>query len=349
MPDDSVKNPGVKISHNGADLKTELSLNVQKVQVDHEINVPGMFQVSIAMYDLSVGGWVGVDMLDFQIGDTIDISMGLDAPEKIIAGEVTAIDPRFDESATLVIRGYDKMPRLRYGKYRRSFLEMKDSEIVEQVAGDASLSPQAEATSTVHLYVFQNNISNYKFLLERAKRIGYELLCEGDNLIFRPSGEGEEPAVKLEYGMELAYFSASLKALTQGSTTEVRGWDVANKEEISGKAEKGAASSTMKGQKDGYDYSSLIQDSEVAVVEYPAVDESDAEAMAKAMYNQMLQNFITGEGECVGHNKLLAGVTVELDGLGLSFSGAYYLTKTTHVYDTQGGYRTRFSAKRTGA
>ncbi len=346
---ETTNNPSAKVTHNGADLKTEYAVAISKVQVDHEINVPGMFQMTLALYNIEKGDWAGIDLKDFQLGDTIEISMGTETSAKIIAGEITAIEPTFSQDSSLTIRGYDKMHRLRFGKYRRSFLEMKDSEIVEQIAGDASLSAQAEDTSTVHLYVFQNNVSNYRFLVERAKRIGFELICDGDDLIYRPSGEAEDPAITIEYGMELTTFSASLKALTQGSTTEVRGWDIAKKEEISGKAESGAANSTMKGQKDGYEYSTQIQDSELAVVEFPAVDDSDAEAMAKGMYNQMLQNFLTGDGECIGNNEMLAGATVELKGLGDSFSGSWYLTHTTHIYDKNNGYKTRFKAKRTGA
>lgn len=343
-------NSRVVVKHNGAEITPDLGAKLLKVRVDHEINLPGMFQITFSLFDRLVGTWSELNLVRFNIGDAIEISMGLDVPQKVIEGEVVAIEPVFGDDAELVIRGFDKMHRLRYGKYRRSFLEMTDSEIVSKVVKDASLSAKVKKpTSAKHLYVFQNNVSNYRFLLDRAKRIGYELLCEGSDLIFRSSGEGEDPAIEMKYGLELYYFSVSMKGLTQGSTTEVRGWDVAKKEEISGKAMIGSANSNMKGMMDGYMYSSLIQDSDTAVVEFSAVDAADAEAMAKGMYNQMLLNFIVGEGECKGDPGVIAGVTVELKEIGIRFSGAYYVIKSTHIFDNENGYSTRFKVKRTGA
>jgi uncharacterized protein involved in type VI secretion and phage assembly len=51
---------------------------------------------------------------------------------------------------------------------------------------------------------------------------------------------------------------------------------------------------------------------------------------------------VEAEGLAPGNPALIAGVTVQLSGLGTRFSGKYFVTSTTHTYGHQEGYSTRF-------
>jgi len=347
--DNSINVASIKVTHNGSELLAEYLLGIEKLVVESQINAPAMFELVLNMSDMEKGTWRGIDLDNFQLGDAIEVSLGMGLAEKIISGEVTGIEPSFNVDAKVTIRGMDKLHRLRFGNFRRSFQEMKDSEIADQIASEAGLSGNAESTKAVHQYVFQNNISNYSFLIERANHIGFEIAADGDDLLFRKSQEDQEPAYTLEYGLDMDQFSAALKVLTSGSTVEYRGWDPMKKKEISGKAKEGSAFSKMKGKQDGFVFSSSIQDSTVAVLNYPPVDDSNAEEMAKARYNSFLKNFITGEGQSIGNAGILAGRTVELKGIGERFSGIYYLIYTKHIYEKKTGYITKFKVQRTAA
>ena len=63
---------------------------------------------------------------------------------------------------------------------------MKDSEIANQIAGDWSLTPKIDDTQVSLDYVLQNNQSDFEFLQERARRIGYEMVVTDAELHFRP-------------------------------------------------------------------------------------------------------------------------------------------------------------------
>jgi phage protein D len=343
-----LQSASVVIKHNGAQFVAADFSQVASVSIDEEINRPTMFAVKMNLYDWNSAGWRGIDMKKFLPGDKMEISMGMDKAEKIFTGEITELEPEFSDNSYLTIRGYDKLHRLRFGRKRRSFLEIKDSDIAQKIASEVGLSAKSDATSATYPYVFQNNVSNYSFLMERAERIGYEIGADGDKLLFKKSQEDKKPEITLEFGIDLERFSAKMKALTQGSEVEYRGWSVKDKKEIKGKAKKGDVVSKMNGKKDGFEISSALTASAVAVINDYVLDDKNAEEMAKAQYNIFIKNFITGEGSCNGNAKIRAGKTVELKGLGDRFTGPYYIVATTHNFNYQQGYSTRFKVRRTG-
>ena len=78
------------------------------------------------------------------------------------------------------------------------------------------------------------------------------------------------------------------------------------------------------------------------------MDLNEAQSAAKAAYNSLLKEFISGEGKCSMGNPLLrAGKSVKLLGMDERFSGIYYIVSTIHNIDSK-GYTTIFKVKRTG-
>jgi len=54
-----------------------------------------------------------------------------------------------------------------------------DKQIAEKIAQDLGLRPDAEDTKTKHPYVIQYNQTDLAFLVERARRIRFEVLVQG--------------------------------------------------------------------------------------------------------------------------------------------------------------------------
>jgi uncharacterized protein len=348
MVDDQLNVSCFKLFLNGTELKKELLVEVYEITVEDELNLPSMFTIKFNIVDDIKGAWKGTDFDVFKIGDPVKISMGIDSSVDIMTGEITSLDYTFGDFCYMDIRGYDKLHRLRFGTMRRSFKDMKDSDIAASIASEVSLAAKTENTATVHPYVFQNNQSNYEFLIDRAIRIGYEILVEDKTLTFRKSKEDKSPEVTLEYGKELQSFYVQIKTLTEGSKVEVRGWDVKDKKEISSTASKGSEKTKMSGKESGYEMSEkAFITSSISVVDDVILDTKDAENIATAKYNTMLSEFMTGEGECSGNPKIRAGKTIEIKGLGDRLSGTYYVISTVHSVK-QGAYITSFKVRRTG-
>lgn len=348
MPETQIGVPNYRILINGTELGQEVRNAVDGVTVEDELNVPTMFTIRLNTVNFENGSWRGLDFTSFKPGQEIKIFMGLDQTSEMVIGEITALDLTFGNSSYMDIRGFDRLHKLRFGTKRRSFKDMKDSDVVSSIANEVGLTPQTEATKTTYSYLFQNNQSNYEFLLERSKRIGYELLTNNKTLIFRASKESEAPELSLQYDIDFEKLSLRLISPTAGSTVEARGWDIKTKEVIAYKASSGSESSLMGGQESGFQISkSAFGDSSLAVLDGKVKDGSDAEEVAKAGYNHLLREFISGEGTCPGDPRIRAGRVIELKGLGNRFSGPYYVYSSIHAIKEE-GYLTTFKIRRTG-
>jgi phage protein D len=291
-----------------------------------------------------------VDDPKLQPGTKVEIKLGyLDQFQTLIVGEITALHPKYSstESARMHVQGFDKLHRLRRGRKTRSFVEMKDSQMAEKIAGDAGLTPQVEDTGVVFDYVFQNNQSDLEFLLERARRIRYEVRADVQTLVFRRAPNHLGKTVSLEFTKTLKEFSPRLTTVGQVSEVKVRAWNPTTKEAVLGVARTGDEDSRMGGRESGPQLSETAFGKTVTtVIDVPLATQAEADQVAHALYNQMALDFVCGDGEAVGNASIQAGTTLELKGLGRRFSGNYYLSKTEHRIGPKGGYVTRFQAVR---
>ena len=67
--------------------------------------------------------------------------------------------------------------------------------------------------------------------------------------------------------------------------------------------------------------------------------DSQAQAKAKGSLKDKNKDKITGSFSVPGNPKLVAGVNIELTGIG-AFSGKWHIVSSTHTMDASGGYVT---------
>ena len=84
-------------------------------------------------------------------------------------------------------------------------------------------------------YVLQNNQSDFEFLQERARRIGYEMVVTDKELHFRPRKNDGSSVLKLNRDVELLDFNARLTTMGQLEEVYVQGWNAKEKKEVDGK------------------------------------------------------------------------------------------------------------------
>jgi phage protein D len=340
--------PIFKIKVDGSELSAKAMASVESVMFEEELNTASMFILRLATSDFEKGGWQYVNLEDFHLGSEIKLYIGMDDLVLMIVGEVTSLKPTFSESySTIKIRGYDRLHRLRFGTKRRTFVDAKDSDIASSIAGEWGLSTKVEDTGTVHPHIYQNNQNDLEFILQRAKRIRYEVFVDENALNFRSPKESDPASLILEYRVDLEEFSADLSARYEGDGVVVQGWDCIKKKQISGTSKSENPMSMMNTKESGTNMtgSAFGSFSSYVVDEHP-VDDFDAEKIAVAKYNKHLVESVTGDGKCAGTPKLRAGNTIEIKGVG-RFSGIYYVTSTSHVIDYS-GYRTSFKVRRVG-
>lgn len=341
--------PGFKVLAGGRALPDETMLDILTVQVCTYVEGASMFTVAFNNWHSREQDfkWIDVDLL--SEGTELDVQVGfVDEFSTLIVGEVTAIEPEFpvDGTPILNIHGYDRLHRFRRGRKTRSFTNMKDSDVAEQIARDLQLRAQVEDTQVTHDYLLQHNQTDIDFLLERARRIRYEVTVRDKTLHFRKAANHQSEVITLQYGHTLQSFYPRLSTMQQVSEVVVQGWNPKTKKAIVARARTGDEVSTMNGTALGATVSEqAFFATESVIVDTPVFSEGEALQIAKGKFNDMSVAFITGEGTTIGDTRIRAGEVVALEGLGERFSGLYYVTSATHTIN-QSGYTTTFTVER---
>lgn len=343
--------PQFKVFVAGSELPVETAVDVLQVTASDYVEGAGTFTITFNNWDSDKQEFKWIDETLFSEGTEIEVKLGyVDLLSSIVKGEVTAIEPEFhdSEAPTLRIHGYDLLHRFRRGRKTRSFVKMKDSQIVEQVARELNLRTQVDDTQITHEYVLQSNLTDIDFILERARRINFEVTVKDKTLLFRKAANDKDKVVSLDFGLTLKSFYPRLNTMRQVSEVVVQGWNALTKEAIVGTARKGDEATTN-GTKLGVAISEqAFSATKTILVDKPIYSEGEATQIAKGKFNEMADDYITGEGLSIGNADIRAGAVVELKGLGKRFSGRYYITSSTHVVG-QKGYLTRFTVSRNAA
>ena len=203
-----------------------LKADLISVSVSEDVHAAGMCTFTVPCWD---GTAMQVKWLDEDLlaeGNSIQIDMGYrDRLQTLFKGEITGQEPDFpyNEPPTLTVRGYDRRHRLMSKRKTKTFLNMKDSDIASQIAGEWGLTPETEDSRVTLEYVLQHNQTDFEFLQERAQRIGYEMVVTNTTLHFRARQNRGDAAVTLRRDVELIDFHARLTIVGQVEEVSVQG------------------------------------------------------------------------------------------------------------------------------
>jgi phage protein D/phage baseplate assembly protein gpV len=345
-----IAEPNVQI--NGTALPVTVDHLLERVVVDDHLRLPAMFELTLRdPHDSQLSSGV-LETIGVKLGDTLTVSVRYEAgTEQLISGEVTSLEADVDSSGShVVIRGYDKSHRLHRGRKARSWADQTDSDIASSIAQEAGLSASVDDSEITHSYVAQPGVSDWEFLLSRAREIGYDLRVADGSLEFKkPSSAGDGPeagslerepsAGQIVYGDNLVSFRPRVSMVDQASSFEVRGWDVKGKRAVIGTAEASNTSASV-----GLAQSAATEalgDKTYVQNDRLFAAEDAAKNAAKGLAAGIGSAFAEADGVVIGDPNLKAGTAVTVSGVGSPFDGKYVLTSTRHVLDRY-GYRTRF-------
>ena len=346
MPSNSLASQ-IHITLNGNDVPQAVISKLDSVTVDQHAHLPDMFEIRI--HD------PGLEILDngpFDLTKEVEISSEKTDGTKVvlIKGEITALEPQFSEGmvSDLLIRGYDKLHRLYRETKSKAYVNVKDSDLANQIAQAAGLQPVVDTTNIVFEHIFQHNQSDLAFLMKRAWRIGFECYISDGKLYFRkpPTGAAE---VTLTWGAELLSFMPRMTLSEQVDEVIVKGWDVDKKAAIVGKASSGNLYPKIGETKDGAGWAHQFGTGKLIIVDQPVTNQSEADTLAAARLDEISGAFVDAEGVAFRRPDITAGQMIKIEALGKRFSGTYLVTHCTHTHSAV-GFKTAFTVNglRTG-
>jgi uncharacterized protein len=319
----------------------------------------------------------------FDPGQKIEIWMGYQGNlRRMMRGIITALEPNFSGTSapTLHIRAQNELYQFTTEKHTYSWTDgtKTDTDIAKYLCGLPVKKGQPGLGIQIDTYpasneekvpnVFMRNQYDIVFLLERARRRGYELYIEDETDPPRlywglSANPGNAPVYQLEWGKSLINFRPTLSTAKQVNEVVVHGWDrTANqpitksytlqqlwKDQNLSQAEIARRTQLAKA------FQNRTQDVDLAVF-----SNDEAKNRAKSILTDIHNNMIEGNGSTVGLPDMRSGCNVEILGFGAQtdysgnpqgdssdFDGEYFVTSSTHTIGNN-GYRTDFSARRQG-
>lgn len=289
-------------------------------------------------------------VIDF--GTVLKITVGAgQAQGAIFDGRVMGIEGRYLRSRPpeILVLAEDRLQDLRMTRRSRTFENLDDSSLFQQVASQYGLQANVDVTGPTHKVLAQINQSDLAFLRERARAVDAELWVDSKTLNAKSRNRRKTGDLTLTYGQGLHEFSVLADVAGQVSSFTVTGWDVSGKQGITHKASDSVLAGELNGDTGGSAVlTQAIGQRDQQIVHDLPVTTQEAQALAEGDYRRTARRFVTGSGVAEGDARLRVGTKLQLQGLGTLFDGSYYVTKSRHVFDGNNGYRTYFSVERPG-
>jgi phage protein D len=286
-------------------------------------------------------------ILDF--GKPFQVKIGTTV---LFSGKITAIEGQFPDGRQpeITILAEDSLQDLRMTRRTRTFENVSDSDVINQVAADYGLTPQVDIQGgPTYKVLAQTNQSDLAFLRERARTIDAELWMDGTTLHAQSHVNRNAQTVKLSQGGQLRSISVSADLAGQSTSTTCNGWDVSSKSALQYEASDSILSSELNGGRSG---ASVLQSAfgqrKQALAHTVPLSSQEAQSTAEAFFKRTARRFLVGRGVVQTDDPLQVGMYVDLDGLGPLFSGKFYVAEVRHLFDGKMGFRTEFTGERPG-
>ncbi|MGC1951115.1 MAG: hypothetical protein WA970_00730, partial [Gammaproteobacteria bacterium] len=164
---------------------------------------------------------------------------------------------------------------------------------------------------------------------------------------FGPRNNELAEVLELAWGKGLLTFSPEANLARQITSVEVYGWSVENGAPVVGRASRGEESGRDTGRESGAErIAKALGEQPVMRLRAEVHTQAEADELARTILEERAQEFVTGDGECVGLPEIVPDVNVALTGLGRAFGKTYYVSEANHKVDSN-GYRTTFKVEET--
>jgi Bacteriophage probable baseplate hub protein len=366
LPQTDYYAPAFKIVVEGTDLAPETLREILEVKVVMDMDNMTSFDFVIANpwhYKDPETTFKYSDSKLFDVGNRVHVEMGyVDRRLPMVAGIITKLSPKFPESGppTIAVSGQDNLVKLRDKKPGKGdvkyYTKKKDWQIAQVVAARNKLAVKVTEDGPEHPIVVQRNQDDATFLMERAKRIDFDCYIDvdpatdKDTLFFVKPSDGRASSQRVtyvfEWGKSLVSFTPELTAARQVSRVTVKGWDARKKASISATATKADLAGKKSAGTSGPEVAEKkLDEKEEVVVDWPVQTQEEAKALAVSLLRERAYEFLKGTGQAIGLPDMRPGDNVEIKGIGLRFSGQYYVTRVEHAIGNN-GYTTGFTVRR---
>jgi len=338
----------------GGQVQTQLSDRLLGLSVEEDVEGLYRAELTIANFDhVNDGfGFIYFDRSVLDFGKPLVIQMGAGTTTTtVFTGAITALEGRFPhvKPPEILIKAEDRLQDLRMTRRTRTFENVSDADVFNQIASQQGLQANVDASGPTYPVLAQINQSDLAFLRDRARAVDAELWVDDKQLNVVSRSKRRANAFTLTYGQGLFEFTCMADLADQSTAFTVSGWDVTGKQPLSFRATSSALGGELDGDLGG---SAVLQQAlgerNQQVVHQLPFNVQETQALAEAYYRRWARRFVTGTGVADGDARIQVGSNLTLNGLGPLFEGTFYVTAARHIFSPKTGYRTWFSVERPG-
>lgn len=361
-------NPRAKIELDGKEFAGE---NGDMIVNDIHIELVSGFEASIAsfriynVYDAESGEF-RYDEISEQIvlGKSVVISLGyLNKLEKVFVGFIAGVDFCYEGEGHLPyieVSAMDIKGIMMGGSYASQCTTDHYSGAVKEIfnrtayqnlkSGGGYTDCRVDETADKKTGGDKNKVSDYTvemvsesdydFVVKAAKKFNFEFFVDRGRIYFRKAKSNTTTLMTIGSGKGLRKFNVGYSLTGLVATVEARAMDAGQGKIITAKEkypEAGKSIST------GNQAKKLLGDGTKVYIDPTIKSQSQAEARAAALKEQMSYRLGNLEGTCVGLPDLVPGRFIKLSGLGGPTENRFYLTEVVHDFDDQRGFETRIT------
>ena len=254
--------------------------------------------------------------------------------DALFDGEVTCVElaQAPDGVATVRLRAYDRLHRLRKRLTMRVFEAVTAVDVAEALTGDLDLSVSADDPGPRFERIVQHRQNDFDLLVEVAARSGlYPVVRDGVLRLVTLRGTGDDVTLHMGESLHEARVEANLDRVARGVT--VLGWHPQQGTLVRASAETarlGRASTVEP------DPAAIGVDGQRVLVDRPAGAGEDPAATAQAALDRSAAAAVTLTGVAHGDRRLWAGGRIDVRGVPAAFEGRYVVCEAVHTVDGSG-------------
>lgn len=329
-----------------------LNRNIAAVRMEERLG-------GLASLEMSVTDWVtrpdgsaahGSDSgSPLALGGGLRVFMGPAAvgASEIFDGQITALECETRESQPplITVLAEDRLFSARRKRRSRLFDDKTLAGVIEEVAYDHGLTTEVrEGLPRFTATWVQDDETDLAFLRRLLTRFDGDMQVVGDRLQVGKIGLNQRSAVTLSAGSSLESVRMTADVADQVTAMKLATFDPATGEPIQGEAD--AQGNGPGAGQTGAD----VLNEKFGPVAWPLgrhgpMPQAEADAMAQAEFDRRARAFVKATGTAIGNAQLRVGSWVSLQGVNAQFANEYAVTRCTHRFEPELGYRTDFIAE----
>lgn len=266
----------------------------------------------------------------FIPGKEIEIKVGYGGKdETIFKGIVIRNSIKVRKNGSLfTIECRDKIFAASITPQEKYYKDQKDKEIIEDILSAWSLQKEVGATTYKHPGLVQYHLTDWDFLLERARANGLLVAIDDGKATIKAPDLSQQPTETVQYGSSLLELDLEMDARTQPAGLKSYLWDYASQQLTPVEAKE--PSGTLGGNINAKDLASSIKTKDTALKFNNKINSAELQPATDGLLQQARLSRITGRANFQGTPKIKPGNIVALKGVGKRFEGNAFVSGVRH-------------------